>query len=275
MPEGTVSNIPDTMGLMFGAETNITTFPESPTATLQASDLVGHNITKIDFAAVNLTFSGLKAIDYFGDGSFYLLHIPVHLPGHMTALARVTLTSFIALGGDTFHHVGEACPRPAFQKNFPCPVDLLEAKTSTSTEYFWSPNSNMGVFDMTSRAQQLFSVSNLSDSFYADPAISQVSLEKIATFDADRDFFLVVAHNMSLVGALPYFPASLNDWKASQLKETMAWGFVDKANPAFAFGTAYSRLQYRRRESKFPVLGHFQRIPDISASSSPIHLKIG
>lgn len=38
--------------------------------------LSGHNVTKIDFTAANLTFSGLKAIDYFGDGSFYLLNTP-------------------------------------------------------------------------------------------------------------------------------------------------------------------------------------------------------
>jgi hypothetical protein len=36
----------------------------------------GHNITKVDFANSKLTFSGLKAVDYFGDGSFYLLNTP-------------------------------------------------------------------------------------------------------------------------------------------------------------------------------------------------------
>jgi hypothetical protein len=36
----------------------------------------GHKLTEINFAVSNLTFSGLKAIDYFGDGSFYLLNTP-------------------------------------------------------------------------------------------------------------------------------------------------------------------------------------------------------
>ncbi|KAJ7633720.1 beta-lactamase-like protein [Mycena rosella] len=235
---GDMSTFPNTTGLVFGADTNTSTFPEFPNATLQASDLTGHIITKIDFSHANLTFSGLKAIDYFGDGSFYLLDTPGHLAGHMTALARVTPTSFITLGGDTFHHVGEARPRPAFQKNFPCPAHLLEeTKTSVSTEFFWSPNSSLGSFDILSRAQQFFSISDHPDSFYADPVISQVSLEKVATFDADPDFFVLVAHDASVVGALPYFPASLNGWKASKLKESTAWSFVDKTNPAFALGT--------------------------------------
>ncbi|KAJ7209134.1 hypothetical protein GGX14DRAFT_566312 [Mycena pura] len=81
-------------------------------------------VTKIDFATANLTFSGLKACD----GSFYLMDTPgmQHLPGHLTALARVTPASFIVLGGDTYHHAGAARPRPAFQRAFPCPAHLLE-----------------------------------------------------------------------------------------------------------------------------------------------------
>jgi hypothetical protein len=38
--------------------------------------LSGHQVTKIDFAAANLSFSSMKAVDYFGDGSFYLLNTP-------------------------------------------------------------------------------------------------------------------------------------------------------------------------------------------------------
>lgn len=38
--------------------------------------LSGREVTKIDFGAANLTFSGLKAIDYFGDGSFYFVNTP-------------------------------------------------------------------------------------------------------------------------------------------------------------------------------------------------------
>ncbi|KAJ7696460.1 beta-lactamase-like protein [Mycena rosella] len=233
---GDMSKFPNTTGLIIGPGTNTSTFPGSPNGTLQASDFAGHNVTELNFSTTNLSFSSLKAIDYFGDGSFYLLNTPGHLPGHISALARVTPTSFISLGGDTFHHAGEARPRPEFQKNFPCPAHLLEeTKTSISTDYFWSPKSRDGAFDMQSRAQQLLAISDLPDSFYADPVRSQVSLEKLATFDADPDIFVIVAHDRSLVSSLPHFPASLNGWKASHLKERTAWNFVDTANPAFIF----------------------------------------
>ncbi|KAJ6451247.1 beta-lactamase-like protein [Mycena vulgaris] len=233
---GDMSKFPNTTGLVIGPGTDTTTFPEFPNAALQASDLAGHNVTELNFAGSRLTFSGMKAIDFFNDGSLYLLDTPGHLPGHISALARVTPTSFISLGGDAFHHVGEARPRPQFQKNFPCPAHLLEeTRTAISTDFFWSPGSREDAFDMRSRAQQLFAVSDLPDSFYADPVTSQVSLEKLATFDADPDIFVVIAHDISLRSSLPYFPASLNNWKASHLKESTVWNFVDTANPAFAF----------------------------------------
>ncbi|KAJ7642806.1 beta-lactamase-like protein [Mycena polygramma] len=233
---GDMSKFPNNTGLIIGSETDTATYPQSLNATLQDSDFAGHQVTKIDFATANLTFSGLKAIDYFGDGSFYLLNTPGHLPGHLTALARVTPTSFIALGGDTFHNAGEARPRPQFQKAFPCPAHLLEeTKTSISTDYFWSPHSHDGAFDILSRAQQLLAVSDLPDSFYADPVASQISLEKLATFDADPDIFVLIAHDISLRDSLPYFPESLNNWQAIKLKENTVWNFVEKTNPAFVF----------------------------------------
>ncbi|KAJ7261708.1 beta-lactamase-like protein [Mycena haematopus] len=236
---GDMSKFPNTTQLVIGSETDTSTYPEFPNAALQTSDFAGRKVTKIDFATANLTFSGIKAIDYFGDGSFYLLYTPGHILGHMSALARVTPTSFIALGGDTFHHVGEARPRPLFQKNFPCPAHLLEeAKTSISTDYFWSPESRDGAFDMLSRSQQLFAVSDLPDSFYADPVTSQISLEKLATFDADPDIFVLIAHDISLRSSIQYFPAYLNHWKASGLKDTTVWSFVDKTNPASVFTPA-------------------------------------
>jgi len=232
-----MSKFDNSTELIIGSETDTMTYPTFPNASLLASDLAGRKVTKIDFTTANLTFSGgLKAIDYFGDGSFYLVNTPGHLPGHLTALARVTPTSFISLGGDTFHHAGEARPRPEFQKNFPCPAHLLEeTKTSISTDFFWSPKSRDGAFDIPSRSQQLFATSDLPDSFYADPVTSAVSNEKLATFDADPDILVLVAHDLSLREFIPYYPAYLNDWKETNFKERTVWNFVDKTNPAFAF----------------------------------------
>jgi len=68
---------------------------------------------------------------------------------------------------------------------------LEESKSAISTDYFWSPGSRLGVFDLLSRVSQLLAISDVPGSFYADPVKSQVSLDKVAEFDADPDFFVI------------------------------------------------------------------------------------
>jgi hypothetical protein len=146
----------------------------------------------------------------------------------------VTPTSFIVLGADICHHVGQLRPRPQFQRTYPCPAELLtKTKASISTDYFWSPDSHAGDFDMLSRAQPLLSIPDSGGD--ANPVVSRVSLDKIAVFDADEDFFVVLAHDESLVGVLPYFPESLSAWRGKKMKDKAVWGFVDERNPAFRF----------------------------------------
>jgi hypothetical protein len=86
---------------------------------------------------------------------------------------------------------------------------------------------------MLSRAQPLLSIPDSGAD--ANPVVSRVSLDKIAVFDADEDFFVVLAHDESLLGVLPYFPKSLSAWQGQQMKDEVVWGFVDEQNPAFRF----------------------------------------
>lgn len=45
------------------------------------------------------------ALDYFGDGSMYVIDTPGHLPGHVNVLARTSPDgAWIHLGGDAAHH---------------------------------------------------------------------------------------------------------------------------------------------------------------------------
>ncbi|KAJ7718627.1 beta-lactamase-like protein [Mycena metata] len=231
---GDMSKFPSTTQLVIGSETNTATFPQTAGASLLASDFANRTVTKIDFSKANHTFGNLKAIDYFGDGSFYLVDTPGHFPGHMSALARVTPTSFVYLGSDTYHNAAEMRPRPEFQKNYPCPAHLVaEAKTAISTDFFWSPKTTDGAFDVVSRADPLMVASDLPTSLTADPITAGISLAKVAAFDADPDFFVVVAHDLSLRSSLPYFPKTLNSWQTSKLKQNTVWNFVDQTNPAF------------------------------------------
>lgn len=157
----------------------------------------------------------------------------------MSAIARVTTESFIVLGGDFFHHVGQLRPTAHLQHHFPCPAELIaETAKTVSTDFFWSWRSQKGNFDITSREEPLLTIADTATAFYADPAAARVSVSKAQTFDADPDFFVLIAHDTSLVDVLDFFPASLDGWKATGHKRDLVWRFVDEANPAFRFGPA-------------------------------------
>ncbi|KAF9030088.1 hypothetical protein BDZ89DRAFT_1245249 [Hymenopellis radicata] len=91
--------------LIVGPGTGLRTYPTTPDATLIESDLKGHKVTELqDFS---LTISGIRALDYFCDGSLYILDAPGHCPGHVMALVRVTQTSSVYTDPLTARDCGE------------------------------------------------------------------------------------------------------------------------------------------------------------------------
>ncbi|KAL9014158.1 MAG: hypothetical protein Q9173_001172, partial [Seirophora scorigena] len=86
-------------------------YPADQDAPILESDYAGRHLREISFDS-DLRIGGYKAMDYFGDGSFYLLDSPGHALGHMCALARTTASpsTFLFLGGDCAHHAGEFRP---------------------------------------------------------------------------------------------------------------------------------------------------------------------
>ncbi len=51
-------------------------YPSNPDAPIRESDYKGRNVREISFADTNLKVGRFRALDYFGDGSFYLLDAP-------------------------------------------------------------------------------------------------------------------------------------------------------------------------------------------------------
>ena len=51
-------------------------FPSNPDAPIRESDYKGRNVREISFADSSLRLGRFRALDYFGDGSFYLLDSP-------------------------------------------------------------------------------------------------------------------------------------------------------------------------------------------------------
>lgn len=133
---GDVSLFPSSTELVVGQGTMarfLPSYPENKDAVLHESDLTGRQVTELSFDESKISIGDFKAIDYFEDGSLYILDVPGHVTGHVNALARVTPTTFILLGGDTCHHPAMMRPSVNSARHFPCPGSFSE---SVSHEHF-------------------------------------------------------------------------------------------------------------------------------------------
>lgn len=91
-------------------------------APVPAREFEGREVNELSFSQFNLEFGDLKALDYFDDGSFYLLSAPGHAIGHLNALARTTENTFISFAADTIHHISEL--RPHIGSHLPQSVQM-------------------------------------------------------------------------------------------------------------------------------------------------------
>ncbi|KAJ7484736.1 hypothetical protein FB451DRAFT_1393258 [Mycena latifolia] len=232
---GDMSKFPSSTDLVFGEDMVRTTSATDPTSSLLESDLAGRKLVPVNFAESELEFSGLNAHDFFGDGSLYLLDVPGHLPGHICALARVTPTSFLFLGGDACHHVGMLRPTDKLHRHFPCPGELLAAARRSVSATHFAPSESAAEFDLATRTTPLFDVAE--NGAYHNPPTARASLQKMGSFDANADVFVMIAHDSSIMSVIEPFPASLDDWKAKGWKELVNWAFLEEKNPAFRFNS--------------------------------------
>lgn len=181
----------------------------------------GRTLREIDFETEGkgLKLGQYNAVDFYGDGSFYLLDTPGHAVGHMCGLARTSADppEFIFMGGDIAHHGSEFRPTqylplpetiPAFTKNAPmCPGAMFEAlhRNKSSTEPFVVPTTQ-GV--------------------HADGAEATRSIEKLYEFDANESVFVNIAHDMSIYDIVDYFPKTANGWSQKGWKQEGRWRFL-------------------------------------------------
>ncbi|KAJ7022736.1 hypothetical protein C8F04DRAFT_1223799 [Mycena alexandri] len=234
---GDMSKFPSTTELVFGKDTLTETYETNPRSTLVPSDLAGRNLVRLDFDTAPLVIGGLKAVDFFEDGSFYILDVPGHQAGHVCALARVTPTSFVFLGSDTCHHAGVFRPTGKLHRHVPCPGELIAAaRSSISHTHIHAPERTESGFDLSARTTPLLSIAE--DGYFEDVPAAHDSIRKMGDFDANADVLVVLAHDESLGPLIGPFPTSLDQWQAKGWKKEATWAFVDEKNPAFRFGDA-------------------------------------
>lgn len=167
-----------------------------------STDLLGPNVKEI--TSFPLRVGRFEACDYFGDGSFYILHVPGHSVGHLCALARTGEGEFVFLAADAAHHGGEFRP-----SKFRPLRDDEEGRKAKG----WQRNG---------RADETF-----VDAVGAeDEETSRWSIEGLQEFDADDRVLVMLAHDATLEGEVEMFPRMMNGWRKEGVGEKVRWKFL-------------------------------------------------
>lgn len=201
-------------------------FPSNPNAPILASDYENRTVREISFDDTPLTVGRFRAIDYFNDGSLYLLDSPGHTIGHMCALARTSTSpdTFILMGGDVSHHGGQFRPTeylPLPQELKPNPLDRHSSHPC--------PGSVFEAMHWKKKVDEPFlEVANLEDGKGAsvDFQGAMESIGKLVEIDSHDHIFTVIAHDKSLLEFAEFFPAKANEWKEKSWAEKGRWAFL-------------------------------------------------
>ncbi|KAJ5435851.1 hypothetical protein N7445_006736 [Penicillium cf. griseofulvum] len=237
---GRPSLFPASTALVVGPGIKESFFPGYPTvqeSPVLEREFAGRDVEELALSRFDLEIGGLKALDYFGDGSFYLLSAPGHATGHLNALARTTEDTFVYFAGDTTHHLselrphsgsrlpelvhmpGHSCPGAAFHAIHPA------SDFSRVAEYYRTP---LRYPSRTPDEVPFHTVSQkpTGESLSLNLQEARDTIEAVQRLDSDPNVFVVAAHDTSLQGILDFFPSRANDWKEKGLKEKGHWLFL-------------------------------------------------
>lgn len=235
---GDMTTFPSSTAVITGAgvqETFRPGYPENPESPLLEADFTGRQHTQLDFAAQPLQLGNFRALDYFGDGSFYLLDTPGHAIGHLCGLARVTSTqegdaqdTFILMGGDSAHHGGELRPSryhplPENLEPSPCPTQYPSICPGHIFEAI-HPRKK----DPRKKADEPFYQTSQAVSHDIDLAIHTCG--GVQEFDGADDVFVIIAHDNTLLDpqvGIEWFPyGTLKNWRTMVYAEKVRWTFL-------------------------------------------------
>ncbi|KAK1974557.1 metallo-beta-lactamase superfamily protein [Colletotrichum cereale] len=213
-------------------------WPAVPDAPILAREFEGREVRELDFCAADLEIGGLGALDYFADGSFYLLSAPGHDVGHVNALARTTRDSFVYLAADSFHHgsllrphagarlpddvrlPGLCCAGRAFHAIHPVAGNAAELRHYDRVLGPAGGDADGVAFHTipeTAEGRTLLAL---------DVRGARETLAAVKRFDASPDVLVVAAHDAGLHGVVDLFPKGANEWKRKGWKESGRWLFL-------------------------------------------------
>ncbi|RVX73584.1 hypothetical protein B0A52_02472 [Exophiala mesophila] len=242
---GDVTTFPSSTTLIAGAgvkESLLPGYPTNPESPLSESDFVGREYKEIDFLKERTVKLGnFQGIDFFKDGSFFLVDSPGHAIGHMCGLARVTSTqegdaedTFVFMGADTAHH--SAAIRPNAYFPLPKAIDPSPlAKRYPSA----CPGHIFEKFHPKKKGNEPYY--ELNDQTPHDKKQAVHSLELMRQYDAMENVFVVIAHDDTLLDpevGIEWFPhGSLRTWKEKGYVNRLRWAFLKDFEGALDSGS--------------------------------------
>ncbi|KAL5600654.1 hypothetical protein FOVSG1_008466 [Fusarium oxysporum f. sp. vasinfectum] len=228
---GDPSTFPETMDLIVGpgfSQHFLPGYPANPNSPVHESALKSREVREIDFDQ-HLHVVGYQAMDYFGDGSLFLLNTPGHAIGHLSSLVRTTSDTFVFLGGDICHFGGAF--RPTEKTQMPRELTREEVGLPSSAPEVVSCQQYLSCHPNPAEAGSTpyYQPCSLADSWYVDPSEAQKSVSTLMSLDAIDKVLVLIAHDPSIVGVLPMFPAAtLNGWYQLGWKRLLRWRFLDQ-----------------------------------------------
>ncbi|KAI1130252.1 beta-lactamase-like protein [Nemania abortiva] len=223
---GDVSIFEKRTKLIVGNGAKADVFPGYPTnkhASFNESEVAGHEVEEIDFSSSPLKIGGFTAVDYFADGSFYLLNTPGHCLGHICGFARVTSDpdSFILMGGDGVHHGGELRPHPWH----PLPEQILPNPFDAASP---TPCPG-GIFDKllpNGREAPFYKPSQKPHSVHHDVSIAEETIRGLQKIDGHDNVLIVPAHDAAFLNVADFFPKTANAFVEKGWVQKTRWAWL-------------------------------------------------
>lgn len=207
-------------------------YPYTEDSPVTASAWEGRQLVELDFEKDKRStqVGRYKALDWFGDGSFYILQTPGHTDDHICGFGRTKLAAesslgkdeFILMGGDVAHHGGEFKPNEHTHiphEISPDPRRGPFAGGICPGELFAQRNK---IHEGENRWSKPFLLPALTSNF--DEAIW--SLEGFGEFDALENVFIVFAHDGELEDVVDYYPKDATEWVEKGWKREGRWRFL-------------------------------------------------
>ena len=188
------------------------------------TDFEGREVIELDFVkdGQGLRFGRFNALDYFGDGSFYLLDTPGHSIGHICGLARTSTgpDTFIFMGGDASHHGGEF--RPTEYLPIPREIDPSPLRRRAGV----CPGHLLQEIHPYGSANKPFY--HVTESFANDKKVADWTIDGLGEFDAQENVLLLVAHDDAVVDPpqFAFYPETMNDWYEKGIAKKVKWLFL-------------------------------------------------